>query len=469
MSRGFNAKRALAKGLVGLMLVLAFACRMPTRVTIELQPSGGSAARAQATQPTSVPKTPSTAAPTRAASPTATAAPLTATASATPSPSPTVTHTMYPGEPVYAQRLWDATCGQIDLTRPPIVPPSGDDYFVNLYERPFNAETQDQYFPELDIRRADIGTDGTWVYVSLQLYSLPDAGQPQDVTYGVELDLDIDGRGEWLILAQAPLSSDWQVSGVQVYYDSDEDVGEARACRADPPQDGTSYDTLVFDAGQGQDPDAAWARWVLRSRPEVQLAIKYDLIQRDPAFMWWVWADRGVRQAGWMDYHDHFQPDEAGSPFPANRYFPARQVALVDNTCHWVFGFEPTGNEPCICEGDFPTPTPTSTPTPEQTTPPPRNTRLVGRFFKDRDGDGAYDPNEAVSGIQVVVWRGGCGSPGPVVDSAVSGSDGAYTLEVPPGQWCIVPERNNFWTPSYYSVETQGQAQMGPFDFQYTP
>jgi len=38
--------------------------------------------------------------------------------------------------------------------------------------------------------------------------------------YGVELDLDVDGRGDWLVLASKPTST-WSTLGVRVWQDTD--------------------------------------------------------------------------------------------------------------------------------------------------------------------------------------------------------------------------------------------------------
>ncbi len=466
-----RSARARALGLLVMALVLLMACRVPRRITIVIGPTATPVPSPGAGSPQ-----PPTAMAARTPSPSAAATPPPAVAgvgspspTATATPSPTVVHQVTPGEPRYAERLWDATCEQSATQGPPIVPLRGDDYFVNLYERPFDPETQANYAPELDIRRADIGSDGEWVYVTLELVGPPPQGQPTGVAYGVELDLDLDGRGEWLLWAHAPLSTQWQVAGVRLFHDTNDDVGQARACRADPPQRGDSYDALVFDAGQGPDPDAAWVRWVPKARPQVQFALHYPVIDRDPAFMWWVWADRGVDQPTWMDYHDHFRPEEAGSPFPNNRYYPAKAVAQVDNTCHWVFGFQPTGDEPCICAGNFPTRTPSPTPTFTPTPPPPK-ARIVGYFCKDRNDNKTCDPaTEGVSSVGVALHYGPCGSPRGVYATAVSGPDGKFVIEAPPGVWCLIPDRN-LWEPARQVVSiSPGVTSVGPFYFMYRP
>ncbi len=445
-------------------------CSLPYRVVIQIQPStpspvpGGKTLMPSPTAADQVDMgggTPTLSVQTPPPSATATHVP-------TPTWTPTIAHLMQPGAlPRMSEKLFDAVCGKYLQPGLPVVPPRGDDYHINLYERPMNAQVQDTYYPELDIQQAQIGTDGTWIYVVMDLYGLPEGGFPSDVVYGVELDLDIDGRGDWLVWVRPPLSETWQVEGVRVYYDADDDVGEKRACRNDPPQEGTSYDTLVFDSGRGEDPDFAWARGLAGDAPQVHIAFKHDMIDRDPAFMWWVWADRGVNRPDWMDYNDHFTAEEAGSPFRANPYFPVKAIAEVDNTCHWVFGFKPTGKEPCICAGRFPTPTPTITPTPTAT-PRPRPGRITGHLFKDRNGNGRYDPGEGVSEWGVIARRGSCSNPGPLGGTAVSNADGYFEMQVDAGLWCVIPERNNFWSPSLQQVNVPSGGSVY-VAFQYQP
>ncbi len=438
-------------------------CSWPYRIVIQIQPQVTDTSVGRPATPLVVsPTFPGTLAfPSETSKPTATATvPPTATASPTVTLTPSLVHRMQPGAlPAMSEKLFDAVCGPYLQPGQPVVPPRGDDYHVNLYERPMNAETQDTYFPELDIQQAQIGTDGTWIYVVLDLFGLPDDGFPANVRYGVELDLDIDGRGDWLIWVQPPLGDVWQVEGVQVYHDADDDVGEDRACRNDPPQDGTAYETRVFDAGWGEDADLAWARGRPGDPPQVHIAFKHDMIDRDPAFMWWVWADQGVNRPDWMDYNDHFTAEEAGSPFRANPNYPVKAIAEVDNTCHWVFGFKPTGKEPCICAGRFPTPTPTAAPRPGQ---------ITGRLFKDRDGDGKYDPNEGVSGWTVIARQGPCSNPGSIGATAVTNAQGAFSMEVPAGRWCVIPEREYLWSPSSQSVDVPAGGSVH-VTFQYRP
>ena len=91
--------------------------------------------------------------------------------------------------------------------------------------------------------------DGTWGYASITLQKA-DANGGLPGQYGVELDLDRDGRGEWLIRVAAPSSTDWSRQGVQAWKETNGDVGGVAIMTADSkPRGGDGYDELVFDEG----------------------------------------------------------------------------------------------------------------------------------------------------------------------------------------------------------------------------
>lgn len=107
-----------------------------------------------------------------------------------------------------------------------------------------------EYRAYLDITRAEISSSGAWFYVTINL----EGTAPADASphYGVEIDSDKDGRGDWLIYAASPHSSDWTAVGVRARRDSNNDVGGERPLRSEnPPASGDGYDELVFDSGHG--------------------------------------------------------------------------------------------------------------------------------------------------------------------------------------------------------------------------
>ena len=237
-----------------------------------------------------------------------------------------------------------------------------DDFQPNLLERPFTREAMD-YQAYLDVIRGEISLEDGWIYVSITLQDSPPPGA--SVEYAVEVDRELEGRGEWLVVTDPPASEQWSSLGVRAYHDANGDVGGAHPMSADPPpQAGDGYETLEFEDGVGPDPDAAFARRAPGHASQIQIAFKHDLVGGDLRFLWSVWADGGPRQPRWFDYHDHFALESAGSALSNSRDYPLKELASVDNTCRWAFGFAPTGAEPGICRFELPTPTPSRTPTP---------------------------------------------------------------------------------------------------------
>ncbi|HEY42743.1 MAG TPA: hypothetical protein G4O11_02050 [Anaerolineae bacterium] len=272
----------------------------------------------------------------------------------TDTPHPTILHEMQPEEPVAL--LSSLT----DLSSLPLADEHraiGDSFILNLYERPFTAGGMD-YLPHLDIVYAELGLSAPWIYVVIYLEDAP----PDDAiaTYGVEIDLDLDGCGDWLIMAALPLASEWTTDGVRAQHDVNDDVGGLTPLRPDAPNPALDgYDERVFDHGLGPDPDAAWARRDPEHLERIQLAFKYELIDSDAAFLWGAWTDADVKKPLWFDYNDHFTIEQAGDPAITSEYYPLKALAWIDNTCRWAFGFTPIGNEPGLCGSTtLPTPEP---------------------------------------------------------------------------------------------------------------
>jgi len=282
----------------------------------------------------------------QAAAPTATDA-ITATAEATAEPtaepSPTVVHLMVPSGPAGVDRfLTDAS----SLAYANQAQAPGDDFTTNRLERPFTSG-QMTYRPHLDLKRAELDVIEPWVYLTLFLEG---PVQPADgAFYGVELDLDGNGEGEWLIFGQAPASTEWTTDGVRASQDANDDVGGQEPGVPEPPTGLTDgYENLVFDSGQGSDPDAAWIRQAPAGSSQVQIAFKTSLVG-SVEFLWGAWTDQGPRDPALFDYHDHLTPQQAGSPHPTHSNYPLNQLHSVDNTCLDALDFATTGSEPRLC------------------------------------------------------------------------------------------------------------------------
>jgi hypothetical protein len=154
----------------------------------------------------------------------------------------------------------------------------GDRFTFGQYERPFNANTMDVYFPYLDIQNALIFQDDTWIFGVIVIKS-PDTNKALPGNYALELDTNLDGKGDWLIIASKPASTDWTTNSVQVWQEANGDVGAQTPLKADEhatSDDG--FETKVFDSGQGNDPDTAWVRVAPDDATNIQIAVKRSVV-----------------------------------------------------------------------------------------------------------------------------------------------------------------------------------------------
>ena len=327
-----NRKHFLLLGV--LLLLAALACNLPG---ITANPPE---------QPTAQPVTQAPAA-------TATATPLpTPTATAVPSPTeelptstPKVSHVFVPPESVKLGKLiYDVVC--VDTAAEQRAP-YGDSYDINLFERPF---TQDMtYIPDLDIASYNLGMDEKFYYVSIALVGA-NPNNEIGIQYGVELDLDADGFGDYIVIAHPPYSVEWSTDNVQVVRDTDHDTGGLSAEKSDAPLPGDGYDKIVFDGGRGpddDDPDLAWVRVNAGKNATVQFAFKRGLAEN--RFMFGVIADAGLKEITDLDYVDRFTEEDAGSPIKGGPNYPLKKLFAVDNTCRTAQGFAGTGEEPQRC------------------------------------------------------------------------------------------------------------------------
>lgn len=286
-------------------------------------------------------------------------------------PSPTIAHQMFPGDPPNTSNaVTDLSSESYAAERRSI----GDNFSKNLYERPFTSQVMD-YQPYLDIVKSYVAYAEPWFYVTIVLEGEPP--QESSALYAVELDEDYDGRGDWFIRGTLPLGTDWTTDGVQVFRDSNNDVGGGVPITSENPNPAwDGYDELVFDRGQGADPDAAWARRDPSNSSQIQLAFKSSLIGTGE-FVWGTWSDEGVQQAGWLDYNDHFTLSEAGHPSTNSSEYPLKEMASLDNTCRWAFGFKPIKPIPGLCQIPV-TPTVPVKPTKTVCQPPPTGCPVFG-------------------------------------------------------------------------------------------
>lgn len=271
----------------------------------------------------------------------------------TPTPIPTVVHQVTPRSPATSPRSFILDTSSLAYEGQGYT--VGDSFTVNHLERPFTAEDM-VYRGYLDIVKANLYRVPPFSVVTLFLEKeLP---EQEDLSYAVELDLDKDGRGDLMVIAQLPPDTAWTAEGVRVLRDADGDVGGDQPLQAEAPSPNwNGYEQEIYNSGRGEDPDLAWIRRSPESSQQIQIAYKEEL-QGSQGFLFGVWADQGVQDPAAFDYNDHWSLEEAGSPLENNPAYPLQALALVDSTCRAWAGFVPTGTEPGICESYQPTDTP---------------------------------------------------------------------------------------------------------------
>lgn len=228
---------------------------------------------------------------------------------------------------------------------------NGDDFSINLFERPFTQTLMENRF-DLDLQKIAMSTDNTFFYFSLDLKDVNLNTKTLDGNYGIELDLDKNGRGDYLLWAyQPPTTTSWDYLGVVLFSDQNEDVGGTRALVSDAVKpEWNGYETEVWPSKPLTDPDGAWARISPKDATVVQLAVKRSLVGNPASFLWSAWTDDQIKASYKFEYNDFYTAAEAGSPYAANPNYPLKALSQMDSTCREAWGFKPTGNEPGICK-----------------------------------------------------------------------------------------------------------------------
>lgn len=337
-------------------------------------------------------------------------------------PTPTVAHVEIPGDPPWAQYyILDLSSKYLAAERRADL----DYYQFLVLERPFTADVMD-YIDYIDLNRAEIYVSYPWMYFTLFIEGIPPADS--EAVYGVEIDLDMDGRGDWLVIGQVPSDSNWTSEGVYVYQDKNNDIGGPSPMYIDgvlPNIDG--YENLFFDQGYGSnDPDTAWIRRDPDSPQQIQFAVKTGMVGDDNEFLWGVWAHQEMPDPALYDFHDKFTLADAGSPLKANAEYPLKEIAAVDNTCRWSYGFDPVNNMPGLC---YLPPTPTPTPMPGS---------ISGGVWNDPNNNQIFDSGEfGFQDVAINLGSGACGST-PNLASTTTLSDGSFTFaNLQAGTYCV--------------------------------
>ena len=176
---------------------------------------------------------------------------------------------------------------------------AGDVYTKGRYERPFTAQEM-EYLPFLDLVNTALIRDieGGWLYTSIRVVEPPSMSGERKAIYGIEVDNDLDGRGDVLILADAPESNEWTTDGVRVWRDVNANIGAKDPMKPNAPLSDDGYEMMIFDEGKGEDADLAWVRLSAERNNEIEIAFKLDLVDIGEEyyfFLWGAWALRMTR------------------------------------------------------------------------------------------------------------------------------------------------------------------------------
>lgn len=225
----------------------------------------------------------------------------------------------------------------------------GDRFSFEQFERPFNANTMDVYFPNLDILETSVYQDETWIYSTIKVVDR-NAAPAGAHLYAAKIDRT-NGTGDWLVLVLNPSSTDWTTNGVQIYFDANSDVGSLTQMVTDkgaPRGDG--FEKVIFDQGIGEDADGAWVRVSPTDPNTVEIAVKRSLLGNPTEYLVNMWTGNDNLDPAAFDYNDYYTHEEAGAADPGFPiFYPIKALYEIDNSCRLAVGFQPTGDEPGLC------------------------------------------------------------------------------------------------------------------------
>ena len=361
-----------------------------------------------------------------------------------------ITHTITPGSPGWEDKWFydtdsSTTAASRSVNR-------GDDFVANLFERPFTAGDM-VYRPDVDITKAAMSQDGTFYYATITLSGEhPDGGL--QAAYGVEIDLNRDGRGDLLVIADRPTSTEWDIAGVSAHKDANKDVGGSSVMRPDAAYTGDGYEQEVFSMAVLDDPDMAWARVNTGSLPSVTLAFKKSLLAGYNTFVWGVWAADSLLDPALIDLHDNFTQAEAGSPYLSHANYPLAAINLVDNTCRETYNFDAETPIPGLCY------------IPEKPTEAPLPGTINGVAFDDLNNNGSRQDGEPLTSytVTVTVHLESCANP-----SIATANTNSFTFSgLDAGTYCVkITPSGSMTTPSNYTFALPaGGTQYVEFGYQ---
>lgn len=222
--------------------------------------------------------------------------------------------------------------------------PGGDEFTNGRFERPFDQDMN--YLPAVDIERAElVRPENGWAYFTIYLEESP-ASSP--AVYGIQLDLNIDGRGDYMIAFPTPTSAEWVEDNIRMNWDSDGDVGGLVINRSDPKGfKGSGFESIKIDTAAGKNKGKIWIRLMGKG---LQIAIHEDLLGgKESKFTWQPFAESQPLPPSQFDLNDYYSPSAAGSAIAGDSDYPVKELYGIDNTCKGLSGLTPSGAEQGVC------------------------------------------------------------------------------------------------------------------------
>lgn len=226
----------------------------------------------------------------------------------------------------------------------------GDEYRKGRFERPFDQKMM--YLGNIDITKSTmIRTDPNFIFVTIEVVKPVSSAINSTTYYGLELDLNRDGRSLFLIRGLAPLTEDWTTEGVDVWKSTAAEQPKSVAAGGGIPVTGAQgFDVNLLRSGRGEDTDLAWMRLKPGFDNIVEIAFKNSIVGGEKgAFVWRPFTDGAPYSEREYDLQVNYTLEQAGSPYKGELYYPLKDVFAVDNTCRVASGYEASGNEPGIC------------------------------------------------------------------------------------------------------------------------
>jgi hypothetical protein len=265
---------------------------------------------------------------------------------------PEIVHKDLPGSPIGNKNTYQTVHDQVDEnTASQKQAFGGDDFNNGKFERPFDQSMN--YLPQADLVNIQLNReDPLWVYVLFKV-NKPFSDNPGvNSNFMIEIDTDLDSRGDLLILTGLPKDAKWSTASVKVLSNPDLNVGGQKVVKPDPKlNEGRGYFEEVFNDGKGKDPDLAWSRLSSVDPTIAEIAFKNTLTGGEKGkFIWLPWSDAGMQDWSLFEFNDHFTFMQAGSPLKEyTDFYPLKALWGIDNTCRIPSGFTPTGPMPGLC------------------------------------------------------------------------------------------------------------------------